>query len=105
MFYDLNLSTATPVSPTLTNFVITHGIAEFSLIVEWTSDEGSKITSYTLSLLHNENTLLVLELGPNTTKYLLVGLNYNVNYSVALTATNCAGDSNSQQIFLPEGKN
>ena len=89
----------------VTNFVITHGIAEFSLIVEWTSDKGSKITSYTLSLHHNENTLLVLEFGANVTKYTLVGLNYNVNYSVALTATNCAGDSNPQQLFLLEGKN
>ena len=89
--------TGAPSSPLNATSVVVYGVSEYSLRVKWESPRdagGVEIDNYTLSLLHNDQSL------SETTTHsldLTLTLNYSTTYTILITASNCAGSSNYSQ--------
>ena len=73
--------------------------------VQWqtpSDDGGVRVDNYVLSASGDNYYLLNLNLT-NTVMYSLQ-LNYSTNYSIVVTARNCAGFSKSTSLNVLEGK-
>ena len=65
-------------------------------------DGGAIIDNYTFKLYHND--ALIEILNTSILEYYFVGLNYTTNYSVSISAMNCAGAGNPIMQHIFEGK-
>ena len=103
--YTLFLYHIDPPSPPFNlSSLVSYGISEYSVRVQWqtpSDDGGVGVDNYVLSV-SGDNYLLNLNLT-STVMYSLQ-LNYSTNYSIVVTARNCAGFSNSTSLSVSEGK-
>ena len=93
-----------PSPPFNLSSLVSYGVSEYSVRVQWqtpSDDGGVGVDNYVLSV-SGDNYLLNLNLT-NTVMYSLQ-LNYSTNYSIIVTARNCAGFSDSTSLNVLEGK-
>ena len=86
---------AGPLPPLLTYSNVSYGIGEFSMRVQWQTsrDDLVAVDNYTLTLYRDEIIIEMLPMKSSTEKHDLL-LNYSVNYSVGVHASNCFGTGN-----------
>ena len=93
------LPSVLPSSPLIHGINVSYGIAEFSVRLQWqypSDDGGAIIDNYTFKLYQND--ALIEILNTSLLEYYVVDL---TNYSVSISAVNCAGAGNPimQHIF------
>ena len=97
-----------PSPPQSIMFHVSYGIAEYSVRVQWqtpSDDGGVGISNYTLTLsstLSSDGGALTIMETSNTEEN-FHHLNYTTNYSIAVTANNCIGNSYSKSLDILEG--
>ena len=94
-----------PSSPLIHGINVSYGIAVFSVRLQWqypSDDGGAIIDNYTFKLY--QNYALIEILNTSLLEYYVVGLNYTTNYSVNISAMNCAGAGNPIMQHIFEGK-
>ena len=93
---------ALPSVPVQTSVNVTYKISEYFAILKWhsPSDDGAEVTNYTITLQDDNDVIHSETVGKDILEYSLY-LNYSINYSVCVFATNCKGTSSStyQTIF------
>ena len=85
-------------------FQVSHGIAEYSVRVQWqtpSDDGGVGISNYTLTLTSDGGALKIIDTSNTAENF--HHLNYTTNYSIAVTANNCVGNSYSTFLDILEG--
>ena len=99
------LPSVLPSSPLIHGINVSYGIAEFSVRLQWqypSDDGGAIIDNYTFKLYQND--ALIEILNTSILEYNVVDLNYTTNYSVSISAVNCAGAGNPIMQHIFEGK-
>ena len=98
---------AVPLPPLLTCSNVIYGMGEYSVRVQWQtlSDDLVAVDNYTLTLYRDEIIIEMIPMKSITEKRNLL-LNYSINYSVGVHASNCFGTGNSSSfnIFIGEGE-
>ena len=99
---------ALPSVPGQTSVNVTYKIAEYFAVLKWhsslkwhsPSDDGPEVTNYTITLQDDNDVIHSETVGKDILEYSLY-LNYSINYSVSVFATNCKGTSSStyQTVF------
>ena len=95
-----NLAVAPSSPKNITYVTVIHGIAEYSVRVQWqtpSDDGGVGISNYTLTLTSDGGGLIRME-TTNVTERVL-SLNYTTTYSLYVRAHNCVGSSNSSSTL------
>ena len=98
------LPSVLPSSPLFHSINVSYGIAEFSVRLQWlypSDDGGATIDNYTFKLYQND--ALIEILNTSILEYYVVDLNYTTNYSVSISAMNCAGAGNPIMQHIFEG--
>ena len=94
-----------PLSPLLTYYNVSYGIAEFSVRVQWQtpSDDDRAVDNYTLTLYRDEIIIEMSLLNANTVQHFSL-LNYSTNYTFGVHGSNCIGSGNSTHIYIFKGE-
>ena len=93
-----------PSSLLNTTTEVVYGVSEYSLRVQWKphrDDGGVCIDNYTLFLYSDH--LILSQTATTDSLELTLTLNYSTNYSIIITASNCAGSS-SLSFNIAEGQ-
>ena len=90
--------------PGKTSVNVTYKIAEYFAVLKWNSpsDDGPEVTNYTITLQDEDDVIYSETVSKNILEYPLY-LNYSINYSVPVFATNCKGTSRSTYQTMFKG--
>ena len=100
----INHNSGSPSPPLNVMSVMVYGVSEYSLRVQWKpprDDGGVPIDNYTLSLYSDHS--ILSQTATTDSLELTLTLNYSTNYSITITASNCAGSS-SLSFNIAEGE-
>ena len=100
----INHNLGSPSPPLNVMSVMVYGVSEYSLRVQWKppkDDGGVPIDNYTLSLYSDHS--ILSQTATTDSLELTLTLNYSTNYSIIITASNCAGSS-SLSFTTAEGE-